>query len=94
MSNSPIEGMVRVGTVSSVNESTRTARVFFPDVEIMSGELKIIKSPPFIPRKNVPQQCEAGCPIVISPWLPDPGDTVLCLYDFTFNGDGYILGAL
>lgn len=76
MSNSPIEGMVRVGTVSSVNESARTARVFFPDVEIMSGELKITKFPP------------------LTPWLPVPGDTVLCLYDFTFNGDGYILGAL
>ena len=88
-------GMVRVGTVSSVNEPARTARVFFNDVEIMSGNLKILASPPFIPKKHVPQQTDGlADPLTISPWLPDPGDIVLCLYDGTFNGNGYILGRI
>lgn len=71
---SAYEGIVRIGTTSSVNPSERTARVFLNDVGIMSGELKVI------------MQTEA--------WLPEPGDIVLCIYDGTFNGNGYVIGRL
>ncbi len=99
--------LVRVGIVTDINEKEREARVYFEDVNIVSGWLKIIKSPPFIPKKHVTQETEAReggtwnaafeahtHEVKISPWLPDINDTVLCLYDQSFNGDGYILGAL
>lgn len=92
---SQYDGLVRVGKVSSVDEPKRTARVFFDDVGIMSGDLKILASPPFIPKKHAPQQTDGlADPLTISPWLPDPGDIVLCLYDGTFNGNGYVLGGI
>ena len=39
---------VRVGQVSSVNHQTRTARVFFPELGITSGELKVLSNQPLI----------------------------------------------
>lgn len=104
-----IKNMVRVGTVSSVNKPERTAKVVFKDrgTEFVSGDLKVIKSPPFIPEKDVPQRTEyeAGGSgeaafenhkhdLIITPWLPDVKETVLCLYLGAENGDGFILGGL
>lgn len=39
---------VRIGQVSAVNETARTARVFFTDSEITSEELKVLINQPFI----------------------------------------------
>jgi len=39
---------VKIGTTSSVNKAERTARVFFPDTEITSDELKVLINQPFI----------------------------------------------
>lgn len=71
---SQTEGFVRIGKVSSTNPAENTARVFFGDVEIMSGELKVIMQG--------------------SSWMPIPGDIVMCIYDGTFNGNGYIIGRI
>ena len=49
---SVLKNIVRTGRVSSVNAGTRTARVTFEDKgqsPLVSGELKVIKNPPFIP---------------------------------------------
>ncbi len=44
-----LNALVRIGTVSSVNENTRTARVVFPDHDDMvSGELKVLQNHPTI----------------------------------------------
>lgn len=74
MNPSETKGLIRIGTVSSVSGST--ARVKFDDVDIMSGDLKILQHAPAMS------------------WTPLPGATVLCLFDGTFNGNGYIIGTL
>jgi hypothetical protein len=103
-----IEDIVREGVVSVVDKPNRQARVIFKgQSDMVSGWLKVIKSPPFIPAKDVQQQTEARSGgggyaefashthnVVISPWLPDVNDRVVCLYLPVFNGDGYILGAI
>ena len=37
--------MIRIGTVSSYNKDTDTARVYLPDLKIVSGSLKIVRQP-------------------------------------------------
>ena len=90
--------MLRIGKVSDANEEKRTVRVFFEDVGIMSGWLKVLKNSPFIPAKNEPQKTEMASlhehEIKISPWFPDIGEKVLCIYDSGFNADGYVLGGI
>ena len=45
------KNIVRTGWVSSVNAADRTARVTFKDMgtTFVSGPLKVIQNPPFIP---------------------------------------------
>lgn len=59
---SVLKNIVRTGRVSSVNAGNRTARVTFEDKgqsPLVSGELKVIKNPPFIPAKGAAQRTEA-----------------------------------
>ena len=99
--------ILRIGTVTAVNEAKRQVRVQFPDVNIVAGWLKVIKSPPYIPKKGVQQRTENESggsdeeafsshnhKIVITPWMPDVGETVLCIYNPGFNEDGFVLGAI
>lgn len=92
---------VRVGTVSDVNKNERTARVHFPDVDIVSGWLKVIYRPPYIPQTEKTSGGEGEeafaehlHEIKVIEWMPEIGDTVLCLYTEGFNSDGYVLGAI
>lgn len=100
-------GIIRIGKVSDINADTRQVRVLFPDVGIVSGWLKVIKNPPFIPGKDTTQKTEETSGgsgeasfarhshnVIISPWMPNVNEAVLCIYDTSFNGDGYVLGAL
>lgn len=98
--------IVRIGTVHSVNSGKRKVRVYFEEEDIMSGWLKVIKSPPFI----IPSADESlgvtngndetdtaslhRHSLNIIPWFPKIGDTVLCLYNPEFNSDGYVIGGL
>lgn len=107
---SVLKNIVRTGRVSSVNAAERTARVIFEDKgqePLVSGELKVIQNPPFIPAKDVPQQTENASggsgdaefaphvhAITVSPWLPLPGDYVLCLYLPAEDGDGFVIGGI
>ena len=54
------KNIVRTGWVSSVNAADRTARVTFKDMgtTFVSGPLKVIKNPPFIPAKDVVQKTQ------------------------------------
>lgn len=71
--------MVRVGTVSSVNAGSRTARVIIPDMDDMvTGELKVLQHT---------NNSEAY-------WLPQVGSQVLCIYRPGKKADGYIVGGI
>lgn len=103
--------MYRIGKVSDVKLTERLVRVYFKDVGITSGWLKVIKSAPYIPQKGIKQETEAQeisrevvgtakeferhtHEVRISPWLPDVGDYVVCLYNEGFNEDGIVIGGL
>ena len=99
---SVLKNIVRTGWVSSVNEAERTARVTFRDKgqePIVSGTLKVLK--------NAPQRTEEESggggdaafashshAVIIKPWLPSPGDYVLCIYLPTDDGDGFVIGGI
>ena len=55
-----LKNIVRTGWVSSVNVEERTARVIFEDKgeTIVSGELKVLKNPPWIPEYYAPYRTE------------------------------------
>ncbi len=98
MQENLIKNMVRVGIVTDVDKPNRKARVHFPDMNIVSDFLYIIKSPPFIPEKDVPQSTELAeahkHDVIIRPYLPDVNDKVLCLFIPCEGGDGFILGGI
>ena len=80
-----IKNMVRIGIVTDVDEEKRLVRVRFPDKQLTSGWLFLLKSPSTIENINDDD---------IKPWIPEVDDKVLCLYIPVFNGDGFVLGAL
>lgn len=91
--------IVRIGKVSALNTSNRTVRVLFASEDIVSGWLKVIKSPPPIGCKDgTDNKTEEGQGhrhgLTVYPWFPAIGDTVLCIYNPGFNEDGYVIGAL
>lgn len=101
-----LKNMVRTGWVSSVDTGAGTARVSFQDKgeTFVSGPLKVLKNPPFLPANKVTQQ--TGPPqqpgsiqshthaLTVTPWMPVPGEFVLCLYLPNGDGDGFILGGV
>jgi len=102
-----VDGMLRIGRVSDIDSDNRKVRVRFEDVGSVSGWLKVLQSPPSIPKPGGIQRTEntAGGTgenafaehsheLKITSWLPNISDIVLCIYDPVFNGDGYVLGAL
>lgn len=99
--------MVRVGVVTSVDIPSRRARVKFDDEDNSSGLLRVLSSPPFIPKIYGPQQTEPKAggsgeasfmehvhEVRIAPWLPKVNDSVLALYLPMDDSDGYILGRI
>ena len=97
--------LLRIGIVQDIKGDR--VRVYFSADGIMSGWLKVIKRLPSIPAKDVEQRTETASggsgysafaehshKLNILPWMPSINDTVLCIYDTSFNGDGYVLGAL
>ena len=102
-----IRRMVRIGTVTAVDNGTRLARVKFPDTGHTSGWLPVLATPPAIPDYTVPQRTEYESggsdaaafarhkhDLTIKPWMPKVNDTVLTLYLPVFNGDGFVLGGI
>ncbi len=107
MDEAVIGRMVQVGRVMSVDRSNRTARVKFADTGIVSGHLKVLKNPPFIPADGAPQQTgtagggsgEASFEahahsLTVTPWFPRVNDTVLVLYPPVRDSDGFIIGGI
>ena len=100
--------MVRVGTVTDVNNPQLKARVLYPDSGMTSDWLQVVVNFPYIPDYDVqPQRTEftAGGSgeaafenhkhdLIIKPWMPKIGDTVLVLYLPVRDGHGFVLGQL
>lgn len=89
-----LKNMVRVGTVASVDQDKRTARVIYRDTGYESGELYVLANRPYIPDYEGPQKTEDGGKLKIKPWMPKVNAVVLVLYVPIENGDGYILGEI
>ena len=100
--------LVRVGTVTDVDNTKRMARVKFQDTGHTSGWLSVLASRPYIPDyETKPQRTEfeAGGSgdsafenhkhdLTIVPWMPRVNATVLTLFLPVFNADGFILGEI
>lgn len=106
-SEETLANLVRIGTVTDVNNDKRLARVKFQDVGITSAWLYVLDNRPYIPDYDVPQRTEyeAGGSgeaaferhkhdLIIKPWMPKINDTVLTLYLPVFNADGFVLGRI
>lgn len=102
-----LSGLVRIGTVTDVDNGRRLARVKFEDTGMTSGWLAVLKNQPFIPDYDVPQRTEfesggSGAAafenhkhdLVIKPWMPKVNDTVVALYLPVFNADGFVIGGI
>lgn len=102
-----LAGLVRIGTVTDVDNGKRLVRVKFEDADMTSGWLPVLKSPPFIPGCDVPQRTEFESggsgdaafanhkhDLIIMPWMPRVNDTVVALYLPAFNADGFVIGGI
>lgn len=102
-----LSGLVRIGTVTDVDNGRRMARVKFEDTGMTSGWLTVLKNQPFIPDYDVPQRTEFESggsgeaafeshkhDLVIKPWMPKVNDTVVTLYLPVFNADGFVIGGI
>lgn len=109
MDSSTLENIIRTGWVSSVNIPERTARVIFEDKgdKFVSGPLKVLCSPPWIPEYYQPNRTEYESggsgdaafeshkhDLNIKPWLPSVGDYVLCIFIPKGEGDGFVIGGV
>jgi len=99
--------MVRIGTVTAVDNVKRLAKVYFQDMDLPSGWIPVLINRDFIPDYDGPQRTEfeaggSGDPafashkhdLIIKPYMPKVNDLVLVLYFPVFNGDGVILGGV
>ena len=102
-----LAGLVRVGTVTAVNNAKHLARVKFQSEDMTSGWLYVLDNRPFIPGYDQTQQTQSRSggsgaaafaehthELVIKQWMPKVNQTVLCLYLPAFNADGFILGGV
>ena len=85
MDENYVQNMVRVGIVTDVDKSDRRVRVRFPNLNMTSGWLYVLQSPPDV---------RIIIDFTVTPWMPEVNDRVLCLYLPVFNGDGFVLGAI
>jgi phage baseplate assembly protein V len=70
---------IDVGRVSSIYPERCTARVYFEDKNMVSGELQVVVR---------------GAQNHKDYWMPAIGEQVICLFLPNGNGEGFIIGAL
>ncbi len=90
--------LVQTGTVTAA--SGNQVRVKFPDTEIPSGWLTVLRAPPSV----VVEDASGGSGEAAfashshgtrtSPWTPQVNDRVLVLYLPVPGGDGFVLGGI
>ena len=84
-----LKRLVRVGTVTDIDNAKRKARVKFQDCNMTSGWLYVLDTHPHIPAYDPAQQkteLQDGHQhdLTIKPWMPLVNDT----------GDGFVLGGI
>ncbi len=102
-----LSGLVRVGTVTDVDNAKHLARAKFLGEGFTSGWLYVLNNKPFIPGYNQAQQTNAQAggsgyteftshthSLTINQWMPAINDKVLVLYLPVWNADGFILGGI
>ena len=85
------ENMLRVGVVSSVDASSKTARVIYSDSGVVSGWLYVVQQPM---SGNTGYTEGHRHSLSVSGWMPMVNDRVLCAILCGDDTDGYILGAI
>lgn len=74
-----LKNIVRIGTVSSVDVESRTARVTFTDKggaePLVSGPLQVVQNH-------------------TAAWIPAAGQMVVCLFLPNADGDGFVIGGI
>lgn len=90
--------IVRVGTVTAVNNDKLLAQVYYNDLDLSSGWIPVVKRIDYVPDYDVPQETEEAAghkhEVKIKPWMPKVGDQVLCLYEPVRDGRGFVLGGV
>lgn len=90
--------MVRVGTVTAVDNDKWLAQVFFQDMGLTSGWIPVLINRNYAPDYEVPQETEEKDghkhEIKWKPWMPERHDQVLCLYEPVRDGRGFVLGGI
>lgn len=92
---------MRIGNVTAVDEGQMKARVQFPDSGIVSDWLTIMRHKSRIEYTEYDaggsgdaQYANHRHGVKLKHWIPEVGDTVICVFGEGFNADGYILGGL
>ena len=81
--------LVRIGIVSSVDGSSKKARVYFPDMtDMVSGWLSVLQHP------HQAVSATDDVTVTLGDWMPAVNERVLCLYAHGFGADGFILGVI
>ncbi len=96
------EDMVRVGTVTAVDNGRHIAKVWFDALEIPSDWMPVLithdlvtpETEPAVGGEGEAAFAEHTHGISASPYMPKIGERVLVLCFPIFNGDGVILGGL
>lgn len=102
-----LSGLIRVGTVTDVDNNRHMARVKFQGEGFTSGWLYVLDNRPAIPDYDKPQKTEEKSggsgyaefakhdhDLVIKQWMPVVNSKVLVAYLPVFNADGFVLGGI
>ena len=90
-SDTNLEKLVRLGTVTAVDAGKRQARVKYEDTGSLSGWLYVLAAPPSVPDYDAAYESHSH-ELIIKPWMPKVNETVLILYLPGDNTDGFVLG--
>lgn len=85
--------MLRIGVVMALDEEIHACRVKFPDTDIISGFLPVLQHP-YTKITLQPEKEHCHDDSYTTFWSPRINDTVLCVYEPIFNGDGYVIGVI
>ena len=96
--------IVRIGNVTAVDAGAMKVRVQFPDTDIISDWLPVLRHKPSVSDDGKTENASGGSgeaayaahkhEVKLKHWMPQTGDAVLCLYLPGFNSDGYVLGGI
>lgn len=100
-----LNAMVRTGIVSDVKASEGKARVYYPDMDDMVSDWLYVMRYPGLSVSIVSKgdHTHGGAVssdgrhshnVNVEAWMPRVNDTVLVLYAYGHNADGYILGVI